>query len=102
MDSTEQTQLDKIMEALDFEEMTPDEQKQIMLDLSDLIFRGTMVRLMEIMEPSTKDEFHKLIDSNASQQKLSDFIEANVPGSDDVVRDTINDLTSDILSVTAQ
>lgn len=95
------TRLDEIKEALEFDEMTPKEQESIMLDLSELIFKGTMIRVMEQMDENTKDAFHDLIDRNASQDELAAFITENVPGADDAALETVADLTNDILAVTA-
>lgn len=95
------TPLDEIKKALEFDEMTPKEQEKLMLDLSELIFKGTMIRVLEQMDEKTKDEFHALINKGASQDDLAAFVEENVPGANEAALETVSDLTNDILAVTA-
>jgi len=94
------TDFSAIQEALEFDEMTPEEQEELMLDLSNLIYNGTMLRIMERMDEKYKDEFLELIDKGASQEELATFIEKNVPNADSAVEETVAELTSDILATT--
>ena len=95
-----QTDLSPVEEALGFAELSIEEQKEILLDLSELIYKGTMIRVMERMDESHKDAFHALIDGNASQEEIATFIEKHVPDADAAVQETVAELTSDILAVT--
>ncbi len=95
------TPLDEINAALEIDEMTEKEQEELMLDLGELIFKGTIIGVMEIMDEKTKNEFHKLIDRNATQDELAAFIEDNVPGANEIALETVMNLTDDILAVTA-
>jgi hypothetical protein len=102
MDMTQTNTLTPIEKALGFAELSEKEQQEVLVELNELIFKGTMIRVMEQMDESVKDEFHALIDSNASQDEIIDFIEANVPDSDALVQETVTDLTNDILAVTKE
>jgi L-asparaginase/Glu-tRNA(Gln) amidotransferase subunit D len=89
-----------ILDALDLAELPETEQEEILLDLNDLIYKGTMVRLIEKMDEATRDEFAKLLDGNATEDQIEAFIEANVPEADALLQETVEEMTNDILAVT--
>lgn len=72
-----------------------------MLDLNELVFKGSIMRMLEQMDEPTKEAFGKLAESDAPEGELQAFIEANVPNADQAVMDTVEALTSDILAVTS-
>lgn len=94
------TPLDQIIQALDLASMTPEEQEKTMLDLNALIFRGSIMRMIEQMDEPTKEAFGKLVESDAAEEELQAFLTENVPQADQAVADTVAALTSDILAVT--
>jgi Protein of unknown function (DUF5663) len=100
MDTHSKTDFKAITDALEFDEMTPEEQEELMLDLGNLIYNGTMLRIMERMDEKYKDDFHALIDKNAPEEELAEFIEKHVPNADAAVEETVAELTRDILAVT--
>jgi hypothetical protein len=65
-----------------------------------LIFKGTLVRLIERMDEPSRDEFNALLDSNPSEDAIQEYIQANVPDADSAVAETVAELTDDILAVT--
>jgi|CXWL01.1.fsa_nt_gi hypothetical protein len=89
-----------LLEALDFEGLSETEQEELLIDLNSLIFRGSLVRLIERMDEETKDDFDALMEKNADEDEVLEFLEKRVPGADGAVAETIEDLTSDILAVT--
>ena len=95
---TDQTQ--NILDALDMKGLPPEEQEELLLDLGDLVFRGSMLRLIERMDDPTKDDFNTLMDKNPSEAEVMAFLKERVPDADKAVEETLADLRSDILAVT--
>lgn len=98
MPTTENTQ-EQLLAALDLEGLPPEEQERLLLDLNSLIFRGSLLRLIEAMEEPARAEFAALMDSGADEGAIEAFLAARGPSADEAVRETIQDLTDDILSV---
>ena len=92
--------LDSIIEALGMNDLPPEEQESALLQLNELVFRGSITRMLESMDQSTREAFGKLVESDASEEDLQAFITQHVPNADQAVADTVAALTSDILSVT--
>jgi hypothetical protein len=89
-----------LIEALGIEHLLPEEQEAMLLDLNELVFKGTLVRMLEVMTPEAKEKFETLLASDAPEEELQAFLEANVPGTQQMVLDTVEELKNDILSVT--
>lgn len=89
-----------ILQALDLEALPPEEQEALLVELHELIYRGSMLRLMERMDESTKERFEKLLQDSASDEAIEAFITENVPDADAIVTETVQELTDDILTVT--
>jgi hypothetical protein len=91
---------DAITKALNFDSLSGEEQEELLLDLNTLIFRGSLVRLVERMDDDTRDLFNKLIEKNPTEELMEQFLMTHVPDADKAVAETIEDLTNDILAVT--
>jgi hypothetical protein len=89
-----------ILEALDLSELPAEEQEALLLDLNALVFRGSMVRLVERMDESSRADFEKLVDSDPSEEKLEAFLRARVPDADQAVLETVQEISGDILAAT--
>lgn len=98
MEST--TDLERIITALNMEELAPEEQQDLMLELNSLVFRSALTRIVEQMDEATRTQFTAFVDTNPTQEQLAAFLIETVPGADKAVEDTVAELTSDILSVT--
>jgi hypothetical protein len=90
----------ELLEALNLKDLSIEEQEELLLDLNDLVYKGAMMRLLEAMDPDTRTAFDVLLDSDPAEEKIQDFLEQNVPGADQAIRDTIEDLRGDILAAT--
>jgi Protein of unknown function (DUF5663) len=90
----------KILQALDFQGLSTEDQEELLLDLNSLVFKGSLIRLMESMDEKTKDEFEALIDSDPDDEEVEAFIEKNVPDAGSALQETLEDITNDILAVT--
>ena len=89
-----------LVEALDVASLPPQDQEALFLELHTLIFRGTMMRLIERMDDATRNEFTRLMESDASESVLEAFLKERVPGADEALAETVAELTDDILAVT--
>lgn len=100
MDTTRPTA--QLFEALGLNELPGKEQEELMLDIEELVFKGSMLRLLEDMDERTKREFTELLDSEPSEAELEAFLAERVPDADQAVTDTIQELQDDILAVTGE
>jgi 16S rRNA C1402 (ribose-2'-O) methylase RsmI len=91
-----------ILEALNLSELLPEEQEEILLDIHELILKGTLVRLAEQMDEKMRGEFEVLLDADSSEEEIADFIEKNVPNADNALEETVAELTNDILAATKE
>ena len=87
-----------LLEALDLAALPREDQEEILLSLNDIIFRGSLVRLIERMDDAEREEFSALIGEDTPEEVLTAFLK-KIPGSEEVVKETVDELTSDILSV---
>ena len=97
---TNQQEAKKILDALDMSQLLPEEQEELLLDLGDLVFRGTMLRLIERMDEKTADAFSGLLDKDPSEEEVEAFLKQHVPDADEAVEETLAEIRSDILAVT--
>lgn len=96
----ETTLSEELLRALDLEALAPEEQEALMLELHDLIARGSILRLMERMDEGTKDRFAKLVEGTVSNEEIEAFIVQNVPDANAIVAETVRQLTDDIVTAT--
>lgn len=91
-----------LLDALRLEELLPQEQEELLLDLSSLIFKGSLLRMMDTMNESTRQALSDLIEQDISEEEVQAFLKEKVPEADQAVIDTVKDLTDDILAVTGE
>ncbi len=89
-----------LFDALGLEDLLPEEQETILLDLNSLIMKGSLVRLAEMMDEKTRADFDALMSGDPSEDDVQAFLEERVPNADIAVADTVRELTDDILAVT--
>lgn len=98
---TDSTQLEKIVSALDLNSLPLKQQEEVMSKLGELIFRGTLVRLYERMDEATRVEFSALLEREATPEEVDTFLKEKVPDSEAAAKEAVDELASDILSVTS-
>ena len=89
-----------LLEALDLESLAPEEQEALLLEINELVFKSSMARLIERMDDGMRDEFAKLMESDADEETVEAFLLANVPDADKAVAEAVAELTDDILAAT--
>jgi len=88
-----------ILSALQLELLTPKEQEEMLLALGDVVFRGTLVRLIERMDEATRTEFSALLTDNAPPEKIEAFLKERVPEAPGATAETLSDLASDLKAI---
>lgn len=94
------TSFSQVMDALELNELPPEEQEALLLELNSLIFRGSMVRLIERMDEQTREDFAQLVDGGVDEGALEAFLKERVPDADSAVAETVQEISDDILAVT--
>ncbi len=89
-----------LFDALGLDALLPEEQEAMLLDLNELIMKGSLVRLIEMMDEKTREDFDTLMNGEPSEEDVQAFLNERVPGADTAVADTVKELTDDILAVT--
>jgi hypothetical protein len=89
-----------ILDALGIDDLLPEEQEEMLLELGDLVFRNSLVRLIERMDDATKSDFNLLLDTDPSEEVVMAFLKERIPDADKTVQEAVADLRSDILAVT--
>lgn len=88
-----------LLEALDLEALAPEQQEELLLEVNALIFKGTLVRLLERMSDEARDQFNALMDTDPLEEQVMRFLEDTVPDADQAVEETVQELRDDILAV---
>jgi hypothetical protein len=94
------TSQQSLLDALDISELPVEEQEEFLLELNALVFKGSLIRLIERMDEPTKDAFNALMDTDPSEEDVEAFLTERVPDADVAVQETLEELTNDILAVT--
>lgn len=94
------TGLQDIVEALALADLPDEEREQILLDIQELVFKGTVVRLVDRMDDATRADFTALMERDASEEEVEEFLKVRVIDADGAVAEAVQDLTDDILAVT--
>lgn len=89
-----------ILEALDISALPQDEQEELLLDLQSLVYKGSLIRLIEKMDEETQEKFNSFLDTNPDEEAVMAFIYEHIADADSVVKETLADIQSDILAVT--
>ena len=98
----EQTPIERLIAALNFDELGLEEQENIVEELYDLILKGTIVRVVERMDPKTLKEFNALLDTDPNLREVEAFLVERVPGAELAARETVDEITDDILLISKE
>lgn len=97
---TSSSRFDKLVEALDLSALPLQEQNELLLDLNSVIFKSSLLTMIEGMDEPTREEFAVLImEEEASEEELETFLMEKVPGAEAAVQQAVESLADDILAV---
>lgn len=94
--------VEPLISALNLSAHSPEEQEQIILNLSDTLFKGALVRLIERMDDTTRSDFNTLMEGDISSEDVVAFLKERVSGADEVVREVLHEITNDIAQLSAK
>lgn len=94
--------MEDILETLGIQDLSEEEQQTMLLDLQSLVFRGSVIRMLEQMDEQKKDAFNEFLSGNPTEEDMMAYLEKNVPDAEGAVRDTLAELKNDILASTEQ
>ena len=100
MDTSKPAEADALIEALDMGSLSPEEQEALLLDLNALIYKGSMVRLVERMDEASRVAFEALVDADASEEQVEAFLREHVPDADQAILEAVQEISDDILAAT--
>ncbi len=102
MNTETRTDFERLTEALDISELPVEEQEEILLDVQDVILKGTFVRILEKMTDEQQDAFTQFVETGPSGEEFLAYVSENVPDADEIVSETIEEFARDILAVTKE
>lgn len=87
------TQLqESIIKKLGLADMAPEDQGEMLIKLGELIFKNSLVSMVERMDAPTRDAFAKLMEGNPSELDVQLFLEENVPDAKEAVAQALIEL----------
>lgn len=89
----------KLMDALDLSALPLEEQNELLLDLNSVIFKSSLVRMIENMDEPTREEFAALMEAEVDEEALEAFLTTRVPGAEQAVQEAVESIADDILAV---
>ena len=92
--------MEDILTSLGLEDLSEEEQQTLLLDIQSLIFKGTMVRILEKMNDEEKEAFNAFLESDPSEDEMMSYMEEKVPQAKDAALEAISELKNDILAGT--
>jgi hypothetical protein len=96
---TDTSKFERLVEALDLSALPLAEQDELLLDLNSIIFKGSLVRMIENMDEATREEFAALMENEVDEEELEKFLSTKVPGAEAAVQEAVEALADDILAV---
>ncbi len=88
-----------ILDALNLDAYPAHEQEELLLTLSNLVFKSAFLRVVAGMDDATRDEFAALLEAEAAPEVLDDFLAKRVPGAETAAKDALDDLASDLAAL---
>jgi hypothetical protein len=88
-----------ILDSLQLGSLPAPEQEEILLALGDIVFRGTLLRLIKSMDETVRTEFAVLLADNAPPGAIEAFLKERVSGAEAAAEETLSDLASDLSAV---
>lgn len=86
-----------MLHALGLQDLSIEEQETLLLDMQQLIFKGSVVRMLERMSEEAKESFNTYLEGNPSEDEMMEYLEKNVPEAKDAILETLADIKNDIL-----
>lgn len=89
-----------LRDALAMNDLPPEQQEELLLEVTAAVFEGVVLRMTEQMDDATRTKFEELLATEPSDEQVEAFVREHVPNADELVAETIADMRNDILRVT--
>ncbi|MFA6324821.1 MAG: DUF5663 domain-containing protein [Candidatus Paceibacterota bacterium] len=76
-----------IINALNIENLSKEEQEDIILQVGSVIYQNVLMRTMETMPENIVDEFEKQLDNNTEPEQIFDFLKNNVKDFEKIIEE---------------
>jgi hypothetical protein len=76
-----------IINALNIENLSKEEQEEIILQVGSVIYQNVLMRTMETMPENIVDEFEKQLDNNTEREQIFDFLKNNVKDFEKIIEE---------------
>ncbi|OGI59725.1 hypothetical protein A2814_00210 [Candidatus Nomurabacteria bacterium RIFCSPHIGHO2_01_FULL_38_19] len=76
-----------IKSVLEIENLSPVEQKEIILRVGGIIYQNVLMRVIETMTEENQDEFEKLLDNNAQPEEIFTFLKDKVQDFEKIIEE---------------
>lgn len=98
-DTMNPTESHSLLHTLGLDALPAKDQKEMLITLSDLVFRSSLVKLVERMDDKTRLDFSVMCVKGATAEQMAAFMQERVPNADAVVRETIDELAADVAAL---
>ena len=86
-----------IFDAINMHSLPQEEQEEFLIDLQSLVYKNTLVRLIERMDEATKEDFNTFLTTNPDEDAVLAYIYKKIPDADALVDQVIAQMQNDIL-----
>lgn len=68
-----------IIDLFEIDKMPEDKQEEMLEKIGGIIFKATLMRILPMMPEEDLEEYNRMMDENASPEKVFDFLFEKVP-----------------------
>lgn len=87
-----------IIEALGLDKLPAEEQAEILMDMSRIVYQNIMLRVINEIKEEDKDEVDAFLEKNAdNQEAVYEFFKSKVPNIDEIAKEEVEKLQKDNL-----
>lgn len=79
-----------IINNLGISALPQEEQEEAMTRIGNIIFQGVLIRIIEVMSDSDKDEFEKVLsEKNGESEAVLEFLRLKIPNLNEIVDEEV-------------
>jgi hypothetical protein len=87
-----------LIRELGLQNLPPEKQEETLASIGRIIYQGVLIRVMEQLSDSQKNEFEVLLERNADEEAIYEFLSKNVPDLDKLVEHEVAKFKADTLA----
>ncbi len=94
---SQQDQLQKdLIEELGLTDLSEDKREQLLIRMTEVILKRVFVETMRRLSEADQDSYEKLIDQNASPEKVEKFLREKIADYDNMIKKVIGDFKEEM------